>query len=220
MLKKCLTIVGICLFIAVCFSYGNCKAQEDATQVGGWSHYKALDDEAQKIFEEATNNLVGAKYTPFCVSGQVVAGKNYCFLCLSTTVTPDPVEKNVYVEVFVGLDGKAGKPKFTELPPQPPIGGYSVYRPLTDKDKNLFQEALKGYFGIGYTPFCVAVRGSVQGGNPKFFCEGKPVTLNSIPENDFVTVNAKDQTKPEILKEDKVSKKTFPYVLDTPKKDV
>ncbi|MDR2757292.1 MAG: hypothetical protein LBC20_16460, partial [Planctomycetaceae bacterium] len=188
MLKKCLTIVGICLFIAVCFSYGNCKAQESAKLSGGWSHYKALDDEAQKIFKEATNNLVGAKYIPFCVSEQVVAGKNYCFLCLSTTVTPEPVEKNVYVEVFVDLDSKVNKPQFTEVPPQPPVGGYSVYRPLTAKDKDLFQEALKGYVGIGYTPFCVAVQGSVQGGNPKFFCEGKPATANPIPENDFVTV--------------------------------
>jgi hypothetical protein len=44
--------------------------------------------------------------------------------------------------------------------------------------------------------------------------------MNPIPENDFVTVNAKDQTKPEILKETKVSKKTFPHVLSPLKKDV
>jgi hypothetical protein len=220
MLKKCLTIVGMCLFVAVCFSYGNCKAQESAKQFGGWSYYKALDDNAQKLFKEVTNNLVGVKYTPFCVSEQVVAGKNYCFLCLSTTVTAEPVEKNVYVEVFVGLDGKADKPKFTEVPPQPPIGGYSVYRPLTDKDKNLFQSALKGLVGFSYTPFCIAVQGGVQGGSPKFFCEGKAVVPNPIPENVLVTVNAQDLEKPEILKTDKVSKKAFPYVLDTPKKDV
>ncbi|MDR2439946.1 MAG: hypothetical protein LBE12_11320 [Planctomycetaceae bacterium] len=154
------------------------------------------------------------------MSEQVVAGKNYCFICLSTTVTPEPVEKNVYVEVFVDLGGKATNPKFTEVPSQPPVGGYSVYKPLTAKDKNLFQEALNGYVGIGYTPFCVAWQGSVQGGNPKFFCEGEPATADPIPENDFVTVNAKDQTKPEILKTDKVSKKMFPYVLSPSKKDV
>lgn len=51
--------------------------------VGGWNEQNSeITDELLQIFEKATENLVGVKYTPVkLISTQVVAGINYKFLC-------------------------------------------------------------------------------------------------------------------------------------------
>lgn len=217
MMKKSLIFVGICFFVATCLFCGISTAQDEDEQLaGGWSTYQALDSVAKKVFDEAVKDILGVKYTPFCVSEQVVAGKNYCFLCLSVTVTKEPLRGNAYIEVFVDFDEKAGKPKITPIPHKQLPGGYSIYEPVTGNDKALLQAVEVP--GFTYTPFCVAKQGGVQGGNPKYFCEGKAVVPEPVPENDFVTLHVQDSAKPKIAETVKVKQKELPYVLDDPRK--
>lgn len=216
MLKKILTGISFGLLITVCLFCANSKAEENEMLARGWSIYTAITPETQKVFDQAIKPVVGTKYTPFCVSSQVVAGTNYCFLCLSVTATKEPVRNNVYVEVFVDLDGKIGKPKFTSIPHKQIPGGYSIYEPVSEKDKALLKAAQ--VTGYSYLPFCVAKQGGVMGGNPKYFCEGKVVIPDPIPEAVFAIVHAQDAAKPKIAETIRVKRKELPYVLDDPKK--
>lgn len=212
MLKKSVCIVCVCLFAIAGLFSGNCPAQMEA---GGWSTYEALDEDTQKVFDQVTKGLEGVDYTPLCVSKQVVAGMNYCFFCVGKTVVKEPVKKNYYIEVYVDLGGKSEKPEIKQIPHQQVSGGYSIYEPVTEADKALLKATRQP--GFTYTPFCVSRQAGVKGGNPKFFCEGKAVVPDPIPENAFVTLDATDDKNPKIADTKKVARKDLPHVFESKK---
>ncbi len=72
---------------------------------GGWANFKPLDDEAKAVFDETLGKTPGETYTPFAVSTQVVAGRNYRFLCLCTEADDPGDEENVLAVVYVDLQG-------------------------------------------------------------------------------------------------------------------
>jgi hypothetical protein len=73
---------------------------------GAFSPYRALAPEDKEIFGKAYDGIAGAKWTPFAVSTQVVAGTNYRFLCGVSLVTAKPVEKLAIAKIFRSLDGE------------------------------------------------------------------------------------------------------------------
>lgn len=54
-------------------------------------------------------------------------------------------------------------------------GGWSPFEPLTEEDRKVFDEAMKGLVGVEYTPKKVSKQ-IVQGTNYRFFCYGNPLT--------------------------------------------
>ena len=89
-----------------------CVSASAEMMTGGWEIFKAeaapLTEEAQAVFDKATENLVGAEYTPVALFGtQLVAGTNYCILCQITRVVPDAVPVWALVYIYEDLQGNA-----------------------------------------------------------------------------------------------------------------
>ena len=75
---------------------------------GGWSNFKnPLTADATLVFQAAMT-LTGVTYTPFAFATQIVSGTNYCFLCTTTLVSPNPVQGAAKVYVYQPLPGHGG----------------------------------------------------------------------------------------------------------------
>lgn len=59
------------------------------------------------------------------------------------------------------------------------VGGWSAYHKLTPQDQKVFDEAMKGFVGVKYTPISVSTQ-VVAGMNYRFKCEA------SMPPSDVV----------------------------------
>lgn len=78
--------------------------------VGGWqvTEDAAVSAQAQAVFDQAVEELVGADYEAIALlSTQVVAGTNYCFLCRVTPVYPDPESSYAFIYIYEDLQGNA-----------------------------------------------------------------------------------------------------------------
>ena len=67
---------------------------------------KITKDE-KAVFNEATERLLGVKYTPVAVSVQVVAGTNYRFFCNAELVNQYPTLGAAVVSIYRPLKGAA-----------------------------------------------------------------------------------------------------------------
>ena len=77
---------------------------------GGWqaTKYSAISEESGAVLDKALESLTGAEYEPVALlATQVVAGKNYCFLCRKTPTTPSAGPSYAYVYVYEDLEGNA-----------------------------------------------------------------------------------------------------------------
>lgn len=72
---------------------------------GGWSPYREVTPQDQKIFNEALAGLLGVQYTPTLVSTQVVNGTNYRYQANATVPGPTPYTWQVIVEIYVPING-------------------------------------------------------------------------------------------------------------------
>lgn len=102
---------AIVLLVILALLLGMASAHAETT-VGGWTpvvpEAGKLPEDAQAAFDKALEQLVGAVYTPVALlSTQVVAGTNYCILCLVTPVVPDPVPTWALVYIYADLQGGA-----------------------------------------------------------------------------------------------------------------
>jgi hypothetical protein len=52
------------------------------------------------------------------------------------------------------------------------LGGWTSFHPLTPNDKQVFDEALKGFVGVNYTPTAVSTQ-VVSGTNYRFKCKAQ-----------------------------------------------
>lgn len=73
--------------------------------VGGWSEFRPLTAEDKKVFDEATQGLVGVRYEPLMVSTQIVAGTNYKYMCNAYPVIAEPIVQHKMVQIFAPLSG-------------------------------------------------------------------------------------------------------------------
>jgi len=103
----------LALCIATCFLFASCatskkdstakqsttvKHNEDRPLCGGYTQYRALDEEDMKLFKETYKGEISLE--PFEVATQVVAGTNYRFRCRDS-------KRKVYVVViFQPLPGR------------------------------------------------------------------------------------------------------------------
>ena len=109
----------ISLLLALMISFGLCYA-ETVPVDGGWqpaiAEAQALPEDAQAAFDQATNGLEGAVYTPVALlSEQVVAGTNYCILCQITPVVPDAVPTWNLVYIYADPEGNAAIQNIWEI---------------------------------------------------------------------------------------------------------
>jgi len=77
---------------------------KDQTLLGGWTPYHDLSTEDKKVFDEATHNLLGVKYTPKKVSTQLVNGTNYRFMC-SASMPPSNAVWEAIISIYKPLTG-------------------------------------------------------------------------------------------------------------------
>lgn len=72
---------------------------------GGWSGWKVITPDAEKIFKKGLGNLTGVGYVPVAFDTQVVAGTNYLFLCIATVVVPDAKGELKTIKMWHKTDG-------------------------------------------------------------------------------------------------------------------
>ena len=95
-------------------------AYEGANEIvlpGGWQRTESAEitEEERAVFDKAMEGLLGVNYVPVALEGtQVVAGRNYCFLCNSTVVYPGAETKQALVYIYEDLNGNAS---VTEIVP-------------------------------------------------------------------------------------------------------
>lgn len=80
--------------------------------MGGWQDarelYNGLNDEENAIFNKALDGLTGVKYQPVVLlASQIVAGVNYAFLALGTSVTAEQATHLYVVNVYADTQGNA-----------------------------------------------------------------------------------------------------------------
>ena len=80
--------------------------------MGGWQDASELpnmlSDEENAVFEKALEGLTGVGYKPVAtLATQVVAGTNYAFLALGTSVTAEPITHLYVINVYNDLQGNA-----------------------------------------------------------------------------------------------------------------
>lgn len=81
--------------------------------VGGWSGYSCDITELEKeVFDRATANLLGVKYTPVAVATQPVAGTNYSFFCNVQGLYPSAPNEAAMVMIYAP---PAGDPHITNI---------------------------------------------------------------------------------------------------------
>ena len=80
---------------------------------GGWQTAEdrssvVIPQDAKDVFDKAAEKLLGNELEPMVLLGtQVVAGKNYAFLCYSTLQTEETINGIQVVIVYEDLDGNA-----------------------------------------------------------------------------------------------------------------
>ncbi len=67
------------------------------------------------------------------------------------------------------------------------VGGWAEQRPLTKEDQAVFDEAMKGFVGVGYKPKSVATQ-VVAGVNYRFICDAQPVYPGARPYEAMVEI--------------------------------
>lgn len=66
-------------------------------------------------------------------------------------------------------------------------GGFSSFREITKEEKQMFDDVLKGFVGVGRVPLAIATQ-VVSGMNYAFGCESKVIVPEALPYNDIVII--------------------------------
>ncbi len=83
---------------------------------GGWTVHKKMDAEGQKVLKEAIGKRIGVRYEPVAYATQVVAGLNYCYLCIALPVTgKTQMPYFCSVTFYKSLDGKYNNFKIQKI---------------------------------------------------------------------------------------------------------
>jgi hypothetical protein len=75
-------------------------------KVGAWSDFVSpVPEEEKKVFAKVMEHWEGVKYTPIAAATQVVAGQNFCYICLAKVVVPDATVTVAKVTVYAPVSG-------------------------------------------------------------------------------------------------------------------
>lgn len=221
-----LLLCSICMFTA-CKSESSVEDLSETLETsaapitGGWTipdepEQAVLSEEQATAFELATAELTGASYTPLaCIGSQVVAGRNYAYLCKSTLVTNPPVSSLSVVKIYLDLEGNASILNVTDVnladytdnakinftPDIPLAGGWTPNAEagkLPEEVQAAFDKATEELTGVGYTPLCLMGSQVVAGSNYAILCTATQVTAEPASALAVVTVYADLQGGAEI----------------------
>ena len=91
-------------------SEAEAPAEQEEGVNGGWADAESpvMTEEAKAALDKATEELLGAEYSPVALLGtQVVAGTNYSILCEVSAATPETESEYAIVHVYENIDGSA-----------------------------------------------------------------------------------------------------------------
>lgn len=77
-------------------------------RAGAFTDQRPVTDADRKVFEEATEGIVGVGYTPETVATQIVKGTYYKFICKAVAATNPPLEYTAEVMVYQPLPETGG----------------------------------------------------------------------------------------------------------------
>ena len=220
-----LLLCSICMF-AACKSESSVEDLSETLETsaapitGGWTipdepEQAVLSEEQATAFELATAELTGASYTPLaCIGSQVVAGRNYAYLCKSTLVTNPPVSSLCVIKVYQDLEGNASILDVTDINVEDYTENSEIdfaadnlaggWMPTTEAGKlpeevqAAFDKATEELTGVGYTPLCLMGSQVVAGSNYAILCTATQVTAEPASALAVVTVYADLQDGAEI----------------------
>ena len=173
------------------------------TLAGGWEipFYKepGMNENASKAFEKGMEGWVGVGYIPISLLGtQVVAGTNYAFLCLATSVTAEPVEYWAIVYMNEDLEGNvrimditslvpslSGQEVGGEIPDPALLGGWAIPEDKSLKDnenEEFFTKAMEGLLGVKYIGEALLGTQVVAGKNYAYLAEATAVVPDAQPQ--------------------------------------
>lgn len=158
---------------------------EIALGAGSWEVAKSntVTDELKKYFDDAISKLDGYNHTPALLLGtQVVAGKNYCFLCTSTIQANSAAKEMKLAYINVDPSGNATflKDDVLKLPgvgdDGDKVGGWSYAESveITDDIKKVMEKATETLTGATYEPVAYIGSQVVAGTNHAILCKSTP----------------------------------------------
>jgi len=183
---------------------GNCSvldiedlgSEENVPVAGGWTPAEdgTITEELQEIFNKATEGLVGTEYKPVeLLETQVVAGMNYKFLCEASNVVLDADTRYVFVTVYQDPQGNCSILEVEEKEEGEEgnmLGGWQKAEDgtITEELQEIFDKAVEGLTGVGYTPVELLETQLVSGMNYRFLCDAVTVVPNAETRQAIVTV--------------------------------
>ena len=162
--------------------------------IGGWTICDeiitpSLTEDSGEVFEKAEAGFTGIGLEPAALlATQVVAGKNYLFLCRGYTITENPVPGWYFTVVYQDLDGNAKitdvqKLDLTDLKTEQEkstsnlLGGWKIMPAsnavtLPEKEWFAFAKASGEYTDVTLSPLALLATQVVAGENCMVLCRG------------------------------------------------
>lgn len=163
-----------------------------------WDNYQAMTRETQSVFERAMGRQVGTLYTPLCVSSHAVGGKNYRYFCMGSTTTHPPQTKNVIIDVLVDPAGNVKDKKITDIERKNLLVGWSEFKPLDAKAKEVFGKTLARHQSTTGVPLCVSTQVVAGKTNYRFIYMSDHATDRSKKGNAVGIVNVDSRGAPSV----------------------
>ena len=186
-------IISICIVISV-LSFG---AVSVSAVPGGWEFSDIAADnvtaEEQAVFDKALEGLEGSDYTAKdVIATQLVAGKNYAFLCIKTPVVPDPISEWAVVTVYEDFEGNVEMTNIETIEPAdvktmdniPEDGAGGIWKCSPKENAASLPENVQNALDMneGVSLSAIAVLGTqlVSGTNYCILAYGTLVTANPV----------------------------------------
>lgn len=171
----------------------------DEMLAGGWTINDTIPEINEFYFDQARKKIVGATYSPLFILGtQPVGGENVMYLTYKTNVTPDAAPEFKMVTVFKDVDENVEAEIINvadfnitdylddngSTTPDGLMGGWKdetlLPNMLSDEDNAVFEKAMEGLVGVGYTPVVKLASQVVAGTNFAFLAVGTTVTAEPV----------------------------------------
>ncbi len=161
---------------------------------GGWSMAESPDvtEEVSALLEKATDDLLGAAYSPVAYIGsQPVSGTNHALLCTITPVVPDAVGTYAVVILYEDPHGNVEITKIlnseaeAEIPVDSEVllGGWTAPESLTvtEEAEAALAKASEKKLGADYEALALLATQVVSGTNYSLLCRVTAVTPEAEP---------------------------------------
>lgn len=150
---------------------------------GGYSNWNFnIPKNAQKLFAETMEPILGVEYKPLAYATQVVAGTNYTFLCHGTVVIPGQPSFPGLIHIFQPLNGGDPELKGIDGLAPSPSTGFEEWTPWSfgpdATAMEIFKEARGTWAGQKYEMLAFASK--LTSGIHRFLMKASSVTANPV----------------------------------------